>query len=124
MQNVEARIKSTMGEIYTEVDGVTGYAISTLDGLPIVVDVLDSDVAESISAVISSMAILAEKTTSRLKVGGYKAIIVDADDGKLFIFQIEDIAILAIIAKPDISTGLLLLKAKELSERIRDLLVG
>ncbi len=123
MFGIDERIKEVFREVGADIPGLRGIVLSTYDGLPVASDIKSVERQNKVAAMVSALVTLSKKVTSELEVGGMEAIAVEAEEGKIFCYSIEDAAILAVITNKDINLGILRLVVPKMIEKLRNIIL-
>ncbi len=124
MVGIEERVREIFRNLEMEVSGIKGMVLASVDGLPIVSDIESTEQQNRISAMVSALTALSRKVSPDVFIGEMENVSIEASDGKIFCYDIEDKVILAVITDKNINLGLLKLRIPEVIERIRSLLIG
>ncbi len=123
MFGIDEKIKEVFRDVGADIPGLKGIVLSTFDGLPVASDIKSVERQNRIAAMVSALVTLSKKVTSELEVGEMEAIAVEADEGKIFCYTIDDSAILAVITQKDINLGVLRLVIPKMIERLKDIIL-
>ncbi len=103
--------------------GVRDVLVLSTDGLVLASSKgLDRDVAETLAAVTSGLASLTAGAARHLQAGQVNQVIVEMDDGYLFVTTISEGSALAVMAGPDCDIGLVGYEMSMLVARIGQVL--
>ncbi len=123
MFGIDEKIREVFRDVGTDIPGLKGIVLSTFDGLPVASDIKSVERQNRIAAMVSALVTLSKKVTSELEVGEMEAIAVEADEGKIFCYTIDDSAILAVITHKDINLGVLRLVIPKMIEKLRAIIL-
>ncbi len=123
MFGIDERIKEVFKDVGADIPGLRGIVLSTFDGLPVASDIKSIEKQNKVAAMVSALVTLSKKVTKELEVGGMEAISVEAEEGKIFCYAIEDSAILAVITDKDINLGILRLVVPKMIEKLREIIL-
>ncbi len=104
-----------MKEILTELvklRGVLGVAIIARDGVLVDKDISLEIDPETVSAMISIIGNTITRATELLHTGDFTQAIIDAQGGKIFLANADEIGYIALITIPDVNIGLIRLELK------------
>jgi len=103
--------------------GVRDVLVLSTDGLVLASSAgLDRDVAETLAAVTSGLASLTAGAARHLNAGHVNQVIVEMDDGFLFVTTISEGSALAVMAGPECDIGLVGYEMSMLVARIGQVL--
>ena len=103
--------------------GVRDVLVLSTDGLVLASsDGLERDVAETLAAVTSGLASLTAGAARHLKAGHVNQVIVEMDEGFLFVTTISEGSALAVMAGPECDIGLVGYEMSMLVARIGQVL--
>ena len=103
--------------------GVRDVLVLSTDGLVLASsDGLDRDVAETLAAVTSGLASLTAGAARHLQAGHVNQVIVEMDEGFLFVTTISEGSALAVMAGPECDIGLVGYEMSMLVTRIGQVL--
>ena len=122
MFGIDERIKEVFRDAGADIPGLRGIVLSTFDGLPVASDIKSVERQNKVAAMVSALITLSRKVTSELEVGEMEAISVEAEDGKIFCYAIEDAAILAVITDKDINLGILRLVVPKMIDKLKEII--
>lgn len=105
-----------------KVGDIQGSSVISRDGLVIASDLSKDIDEETFAAMSAAMQGAAETAVNELKQGSLNQIIAEAEKGKLISISAGKLAILVILAKPDINLGLALLEMGRISDKISNIL--
>ncbi len=123
MFGIDEKIREVFRDVGADIPGLKGIVLSTFDGLPVASDIKSVERQNRIAAMVSALVTLSKKVTSELEVGEMEAIAVEADEGKIFCYTIDDSAILAVITHKDINLGVLRLVIPKMIEKLRAIIL-
>ncbi len=117
--------KEQLTEILQElrkIGDIQGSSIISRDGLVIASDLSRDLDEETFAAMSAAMEGAAETTVSELNQGVLNQIIIDAGKGKIITISAGKVAILVVLAKPNINLGLALLEMGKVRRKIINIL--
>jgi uncharacterized protein len=103
--------------------GVDAVVLSSADGQQLSRATFDTDLANRMSAVTSSLFALGEVTSREAQLGVCNHVIVESTNGRMLVFSIPllpDWLVLSIVAKKDALLGALLWSGGNLAEELRE----
>jgi len=112
MKNVLARIN--------QLPGVTGSCLVAEDGIVIVSELAVAVSDEIVGAMVSAVGAATMKSIARLKQGNMNLVVIEAQNGKLFINPTNK-GFLGVLAEDDVNIGLIRLELGEAAEAINKL---
>lgn len=116
------RLESLLHDLVSRSPEIKGAVLVTLDGFPISHAPAHLPDVERQAAVIASLASLAARSTKMVGMGGPEEILITAQEGRMFVYHVEDLAALGVLTVKDITAGLVLLKIRQmLPELVREL---
>ncbi len=89
-----------------------GHSLSSVLG-----EGVDSD---RLGAMCASMLSLAERTSSELKRGNLKQVVIEGDQGYVLVVNIGIKAVLAVVSRPSANLGMVFVEAKKIAKEIAD----
>jgi hypothetical protein len=107
-----------------KIGDIQGSSVVSRDGLIIAADLSQDVDEETFAAMSAAMQGAAETAISELKQGGLNQIIIDASKGKMITIGAGTLAILVVLAKPEVNLGLILLEMKKTSSKIASTVGG
>jgi predicted regulator of Ras-like GTPase activity (Roadblock/LC7/MglB family) len=105
-----------------KVGGVDSSAVVTRDGLLIASDISDAVDAETFAAMTATMVGAAETAMNEVGAGIPDRVIVESKKSKIISIGAGEKALLIVMTESDASLGLILLKMRETSEKIVNVL--
>lgn len=105
-----------------KVGGVDSSAVVTRDGLLIASDISDTVDAETFAAMTATMVGAAETAMNEVGAGIPDRVIVESKKSKIISIGAGEKALLIVMTESDASLGLILLKMRETSEKIVNVL--
>ena len=123
-KSIDESIRSLLEEFNDSVEGINASAVASSDGLPI-----SSAIKEDINlAVISALgAAVQGSSRSVMEQMGLKNLtstMINADDGKILVFNLNDVASLIAVTDVDANLGLVLLSSNRFKNKIMNMLEG
>ncbi len=110
-----------MYEILSELNktqGVRGSMIVGEDGIIVAAEIGDEFEDDTVGALAASIISSVKKALSRLHEGSMKQVMIEADNGKIFLAECP-IGILAVLTGIDINIGLIRLEIKSALEKMQ-----
>lgn len=93
--------------------GIHGSSLLTMEGSPIAEDFPDTSTESAlISALSATILLTGEKTTMEFRYGSLEHCMMKGNDGKVFLYKVNDRMILTILAPDDVSLGIFTLGIK------------
>ena len=108
---VEAQVLELLHGLRAEVTGVLGCLVATSDGLLVAADAPELEAAQ-LAALTSTMTALARHAVEATRRGELLDATVRGTHGHLAVFAISDVAVLAVIAHPDVASAWLNVKTR------------
>ncbi len=103
------------------IGSIESVAIVSRDGLEIA-STMDTEKSRALVAVSATLLGSAEHSFAEMSKGLPKRVIVESSNCKMVVVGAGPKALLLIIADPDISLGLILIKAEKAAEKIKEIL--
>ena len=122
MLGIGEALRDMVSSLKTSVKGIKGVVLSTYEGLPIISSSGMEDMEGKVSAMISALAILADKVGGEMGSGVMEEVSVSFDDSKVFCYRVDEYAILAIITEKEINLGMLSLVVPRFIDHIRGIM--
>jgi predicted regulator of Ras-like GTPase activity (Roadblock/LC7/MglB family) len=118
-----SKVENYLEEIVSREPTIHSAAVMTADGLPLVVLMGKGEVEKlELAAAIASLGALSEQTTSRLKIGQYKDLMLRCSRGHLLVRRISEANVLAVIADRSANLGAITLIIDSVAKRLRRML--
>ena len=107
-QSLDARNLGWLVDNFTaKVSGVANTLVVSADGIPLALSArLDRASADQLAAIVSGLASLTQGAARCLGAGDVKQVIVELDQGFMFVMAISDGSILAVLTSPSADLGL------------------
>jgi predicted regulator of Ras-like GTPase activity (Roadblock/LC7/MglB family) len=107
----------------TKVSGVANTLVVSADGLPLALSRhLDRASADQLAAIASGLASLTYGAARCLGAGAVKQVIVEMDQGYMFVMAISDGSVLTVLASPSADLGLVAYEMALLVTRVGSVL--
>lgn len=106
--SIDARnVNWLLSNFTTKVPGVANTLVVSSDGLPLAAsDHLDRTSADQLAAIASGLASLTQGAATCLGAGAVKQVIIELDQGFMFVMTISDGSVLTVLAAPSADLGL------------------
>ncbi len=118
-----SKVESYLEETVSREPTIHSAAIMTADGLPLIVLMGKGEVEKlELAAAIASLGALSEQTTSRLKIGQYKDLMLRCSRGHLLVKRISEANVLAVIADRSANLGAITLIIDSVTKRLKRML--
>lgn len=123
-EKIEKRVRPILKGLNASSSEIEASSVMTRDGLS-VASVLEDDVdPDRLGAMCASMLSLADKTAKELARGNLKQLLVDGSEGYILLVHVGDHAVLAVVSRPQVNLGKVLLDAKKTATKIHDVFVS
>jgi len=123
-EKIEKRMRPILRELNASSQEIEACSVMTRDGLCIG-SVMDESVdPDRLGAMCASMLSLAEKTAKELGRGNLKQLLIDGTEGYILLIHVGTNAVLAVVARPNVNLGKVLLDAKKTARKIHDVFVN
>ncbi len=106
------KLMGMLENFINETPEIQGIIIATTDGFP-VAHVGKGD-PEKLSAIVASLSSLARRSTNMVDLGNPEEMFISTSEGKIVIYDIEDIAVMGVIALRNVSTGMVLVNIRKI----------
>jgi len=107
----------------TKVPGVANALVVSADGLPLALSrYLDRASADQLAAIASGLSSLTHGAARCLGAGGVKQVVVEMDEGFMFVMAISDGSVLNVLASPEADLGLVAYEMALLVSRVGSVL--
>ncbi|NPB04139.1 MAG: hypothetical protein GXO39_06990 [Thermotogae bacterium] len=93
---------------------ILGIVLATMDGFPLIYAARGQVDVDRQAAVIASLASLAKRSTEMVDIGQSEEILITSERGKMFVYLVGDTAVLGIITAKEVTTGMILLKVRQI----------
>lgn len=113
-----ASVKDVISRL-SQVKGVLGSILVAKDGLVVASDLSVSVQDEIVGAMVSAIGSTAVKATEIMNQGLLKNILLEGEQGKVFVTDAGDIGYLGVLAVPDANVGLIRLEFLEALNELR-----
>lgn len=103
----ESELDWLLDDFVDRVPGASSAAVVTADGLVLCVSAqIPSDSADQLAAITSGLASLTDGAAQFFSAGGVRQLIVEMDDGFLFVARVSDGSVLAVMCESECDIGL------------------
>jgi len=103
----ESELDWLLDDFVDRVPGASSAAVVTADGLVLCVSAqIPSDSADQLAAITSGLASLTDGAAQFFSAGGVRQLIVEMDDGFLFVARVSDGSVLAVMCESSCDIGL------------------
>lgn len=121
---IEKCVRPILKELNASSQEIEASSVMTRDGLS-VASVMEEKVdPDRLGAMCASMLSLADKTAKELDRGNLKQLLIDGSQGYLLLIHVGTGAVLAVVARPNVNLGKVLLDARKTAKKIFDVLVN
>ncbi len=121
---IEKRIRPILKELNASSQEIEASSVMTRDGLS-VASVMEEKVdPDRLGAMCASMLSLADKTAKELDRGNLKQLLIDGSEGYLLLIHVGASAVLAVVARPNVNLGKVLLDARKTARKIFDIFIN
>ena len=104
-------IKDALRQLNTTPD-VTSSAVLSVDGLPIMTSLAHGVNEDRLSAMVAAMISVGNRAAQEIFSGQQDHIIIHTDNGYLVMFEINKMALLAVLTSQNARLGMVLFEAK------------
>ena len=127
MSNIIESLREVFRKTSSDLVGIRGIVLSTVDGLPIASDIKSEERQNRIAAMVSALVTLSKKVAPEVEVGNLDAVSIEADEGKIFCYMISaenmtNSYILAVITSRDFNLGMLRMVIPKVIYRLREII--
>jgi len=106
-QSDDSELDWLLDDFVDRVPGAFSAAVVTADGLVLCVSAqIPSDSADQLAAITSGLASLSDGAAQFFAAGGVRQLIVEMDDGFLFVARVSDGSVLAMMCESSCDIGL------------------
>ena len=106
-QTGESELDWLLDDFVDRVPGASSAAVVTADGLVLCVSAqIPGDSADQLAAITSGLASLTDGAAQFFSAGGVRQLIVEMDDGFLFVARVSDGSVLAVMCESSCDIGL------------------
>lgn len=117
-EGVDKLIRPILRKLNSITTDIEASAVMTRDGLSIA-SIMGAGVdPDRLGAMCASMLSLADKTAKELERGKLKQVLVDGEAGYMLLVHVGANAVLAVVSRPDVHLGKVLLEAKKTAAEI------
>jgi hypothetical protein len=103
----ESELDWLLDDFVDRVPGASSAAVVTADGLVLCVSAeIPGDSADQLAAITSGLASLTDGAAQFFSAGGVRQLIVEMDDGFLFVARVSDGSVLALMCESSCDIGL------------------
>ncbi len=121
-------MKAILQDLVERSSEITAVVLATADGFPVEYASRSGIDVDRQAAVIASLASLASRSTEMVDIGQPEEILVTSQRGRMFVYRVGSRAALGVITAKDITTGLILLKVRQvlpdIAEELEKVLTG
>ena len=104
----ESELDWLLDDFVDRVPGASSAAVVTADGLVLCVSAqIPGDSADQLAAITSGLASLTDGAAQFFSAGGVRQLIVEMDDGFLFVARVSDGSVLAVMCESSCDIGLI-----------------
>jgi hypothetical protein len=104
----ESELDWLLDDFVDRVPGASSAAVVTADGLVLCVSAqIPGDSADQLAAITSGLASLTDGAAQFFSAGGVRQLIVEMDDGFLFVARVSDGSVLAMMCESSCDIGLI-----------------
>ncbi len=121
--NLGDRIREIFKEVASDIEGLRGIIVSTIDGLPVASDIKSTEEQNRIAAMVSSLTILSKKVAPQLEVGKAEDLLIEGEKGKIFCYTLGEEAILALITDKRVNLGMVRMKVPLVKKQLEKLIL-
>jgi len=118
------KLDNLLVELRQSIDGIEGAAIVSTDGLLIAADLSPDMNEDNVTAMTAVMLGLCERASKELDRGEFRQLLVRTSSGYVAFSYIGKDAVLTLITDQSVKLGLLLIKLRQYSKQLEELLVG
>lgn len=123
-KTMSEKLDNLLMELRQSMDGVEGAAIVSTDGLLIAADLSPDMNEDNVTAMAAVMLALCERASKELDRGEFQQLLARTPNGYVALSYIGKDAVLTLITDQSVKLGLLLIKLRQYSKRLEELLVG
>ncbi|NOX43749.1 MAG: hypothetical protein GXP19_08480 [Gammaproteobacteria bacterium] len=123
-ENIEKRVRPILRELNASSKEIEASSVMTRDGLSVGSVMEESVDPDRLGAMCASMLSLADKTAKELARGNLKQLLIDGTEGYLLLIHVGTSAVLAVVARPNVNLGKVLLDARKTATKIHDVFVN
>jgi len=122
-EQIEKSVRPILKRLNASSAEIEASSVMTRDGLS-VASVMEEKVdPDRLGAMCASMLSLADKTAKELDRGNLKQLLIDGTEGYLLLVHVGSSAVLAVVARPNVNLGKVLLDTKKTAKQIFDIFV-
>ena len=123
-KTMSEKLDNLLMELRQSMDGVEGAAIVSTDGLLIAADLSPDMNEDNVTAMAAVMLALCERASKELDRGEFQQLLARTPNGYVAFSYIGKDAVLTLITDQSVKLGLLLIKLRQYSKQLEELLVG
>ena len=123
-KTMSEKLDNLLMELRQSMDGVEGAAIVSTDGLLIAADLSPDMNEDNVTAMAAVMLALCERASKELNRGEFQQLLARTPNGYVAFSYIGKDAVLTLITDQSVKLGLLLIKLRQYSKQLEELLVG
>lgn len=122
-EKIQKQVRPILKKLNASSQEIEACSVMTRDGLS-VASVMEKSVdPDRLGAMCASMLSLADKTAQELDRGNLKQLLIDGSEGYLLLIHVGTHAVLAVVSRPNVNLGKVLLDAKKTAGQIYDIFV-
>jgi len=123
-KTMSEKLDNLLMELRQSMDGIEGAAIVSTDGLLIAADLSPDMNEDNVTAMAAVMLALCERASKELNRGEFQQLLARTPNGYVAFSYIGKDAVLTLITDQSVKLGLLLIKLRQYSKQLEELLVG
>ncbi len=123
-KSIDESIRSLLEEFNDSVEGINASAVASSDGLPISSAVKEDMNLAVISALGAAVQGSSKSVMEQMGLKNLTSTMINADDGKILVFNLNDVASLIAVTDVDANLGLVLLSSNRFKNKIMNMLEG
>jgi len=121
---IEKRIRPILRKLNASSQEIEASSVMTRDGLSIASIMEEGVDPDRLGAMCASMLSLAAKTAKELGRGDLKQLLMDGSEGYILLIHAGNNAVLAVVSRPNVKLGKVLLDARQTATKISDIFVN
>lgn len=115
---IEKCVRPILKELNASSQEIEASSVMTRDGLSVASIMEEKVDPDRLGAMCASMLSLADKTAKELNRGNLKQLLIDGSEGYLLLIHVGTSAVLAVVARPKVNLGKVLLDARKTATKI------
>jgi len=123
-EKIEKSVRPILKRLNASSAEIEASSVMTRDGLSIASVMEEKVDPDRLGAMCASMLSLADKTAKELDRGNLKQLLIDGTEGYLLLVHVGSSAVLAVVARPNVNLGKVLLDTKKTATQIFDIFVN